>query len=235
MAWGRRNRTSAAGETPPFRRMSSPGPGDPRLWVGVGLLVVTTVAGARILGADDDAVTVWRATRDLSAGASAQALQPGLDLEAVTVPRALAAGRYQAPGDDLAGDLRWPIAAGELVPRAALAAPDARPSRDVTVPVDPLHAPAALAVGDRVDVWTSPRESSAPRDPALVLAGARVAAVAADSVGLGGEIAVALSVPAEQVGAVVAAARGGAVDLVAVPPGSQEVSVAPTPERGLAS
>jgi hypothetical protein len=225
-----RGRRAAAGRgaealidpSPAARRMAPARFGDARLWLGIGLLAGSTVIGARVLTADDDTVTVWRASRDLSVGSEATGLEP------VTVGRDVAGKRYAGPADTLAGVLRWPVSAGELVPLSALAPDVDQPLRRVTVPVDPLHAPTDMRPGDLVDLWSSPRDSAtsdasvgAPVGP--VLPHVRVSAVSFDELGLGGEIGVVLAVPQDQVGAAVAAIRSGVVDLVAVPIASQDV------------
>jgi hypothetical protein len=194
---------------------------DLRLWLGILLLVGSTVAGYLILSGGEDTVTVWRATRDLAPGT------PPTGLERVAVSRDVAGPAYARPGDELAGRLRWPVEAGGLLPLAALDTVPRTDARQVTVPVDPLHAPVALQAGDLVDVWTMPRTDSAGvdgREPALVLPTAVVASVADDAIGIGGEIAVVLEVPSGLVSAVVAATRTGVVDLVAVPAASAELS-----------
>lgn len=192
---------------------------DLRLWLGIALLVGSTVAGYALLSRSEDTVTVWRATRDLAPGT------PPTGLEQVEVSREVAAGGYARPGDVLDGRLRWPVAADGLLPLAALDSAPRTDSRQVTVPVDPLHAPVALEAGDVVDVWTTPRPDAAAaegRQPTLVLRAAVVTSVAVDAIGIGGEIAVVLEVPSGVVPAVVAATRTGVVDLVAVPAASVE-------------
>ena len=187
---------------------------DLRLWLGILLLVGSTVAGYLLLSQGEDTVTVWRATRDLAPGT------PPTALEQVAVSREVAGEGYARPGDELVGRLRWPIPAGGLVPLAALGDESRTDAREVTVPVDPLHAPVALQEGDIVDVWSMPRPDSASaegRAPVLVLPAAVVASLAADAIGIGGEIAVVLEVPTDVVASVVAATRSGVIDLVAVP------------------
>jgi hypothetical protein len=228
MAHGRRGRQGAGdaggvAQAVPARRLGAARLSDRRLWLGVALLVTTTLVGAALVASGDDTVTVWRAARDLAAGS------PVIDIEPVSVDREVAAGHYAGPGDDLAGVLRWPVGEGELLPLGAVSTADHAPSREVTVAVDPLHAPAGVQPGDVVDVWTTPRdraaaEGVAPVEPLQVLAGVTVAAVAADATGLGGEVGVVLDVPVERVATVVGAARSGVIDLVAVPAASQGVA-----------
>ena len=203
----------------PARRLPTAHLGDARLWLGVALLMVSTVVGARVLSAGQDTVTVWQATRDLAGGS------PPIDLAPVEVPRGLAGDRYARPGDRLDGVLRWPVTAGELLPASAVEPRGADPTRRVTVSVDPRHAPPGVLPGDVVDVWSTARDTAAASSgpPTQVMAAVSVAAVAPEDIGLSGEIGIVLEVPAEQVGALVAAARGGVVDLVAVPAASQEV------------
>ena len=101
----------------------------------------------------------------------------------------------------------------------------------MTVPVDPLHAPPALQRGSLVDVWSVPGDPE-QGEPGLVLPAVSVADVSTDALGMGGELAVVLDVPSGQVAAVVDAARGGEVDLVAVPARSQSADAgdaAPSP------
>ncbi len=193
--------------------------GDARLWLGVALLVVSTVAGARLLSAGQDTVTVWRTTRDLAAGSAP------LDLIAVAVPSGIVGQRYARPGDVLDGVLRWPVAAGELLSATAIEPPTSFPTRRVTVSVDPRHAPPGIMPGDVVDVWTTPPDAATASAelPEQALSDVTVAAVAADDLGLSGEIGIVLEVPAGEVGVLVSATRGGAVDLVAVPATSQAV------------
>lgn len=206
----------------PARRLQRARLGDLRLWAGLSLLVVSMVIGATMLSAGDDTVTVWRASRDLSAG-SAPA-----DLEPITVGRAVAGDRYVGSDVDVAGVLRWPVRAGELLPRAALTQPSAAATREVTVPVDPMHAPAGLQAGDVIDMWSTARDSTSADArpdavPVLVLAAVRVTAVADADVGISGQLGVVLEVPADHVPDVVAAGRAGVTDLVAVPLASQAV------------
>ncbi len=217
--------STSAGPDPalrPARRLHRARVGDLRLWAGLALLVVSMVVGATLLSTGDDTVTVWRASRDLSAG-SAPA-----DLEPVAVSRHVAGDRYVGAGAEAAGVLRWPVQAGELLPRAALTEPIAAATREVTVPVDPMHAPAGLQSGDIVDMWSTSRDSASadaqPRAvPVLVLAAVRVTALAGGDVGISGELGVVLEVPADDVSEVVAASRAGVTDLVAVPLASQAV------------
>ena len=188
--------------------------GDVRLWLGIALVVGSVVVGVRVMSVEDNTVLVLRAARDLSAGSAP------VDLEPVRINAVAAGGEYLTEQPAAGVVVRWPITAGELVPRSAIAPSHDVQMREVSVPVDPLHAPPGLQSGDRVDVWSAPRENE-PGSPTLVLSSVAVASVASDDIGIGGEIGVVLSVPAELVAAVVSASRSGVIDLVAVPLRSQ--------------
>jgi hypothetical protein len=196
---------------------------DLRLAIGVGLVVVSVVLGAKLLSSAGDRVPVWTARQALAAGTTLRAD----DLVAVPVAADNLAA-YVPQSSDVTGKvLARDVGAGELVPAAALAdsATDAR--RLVTVPVDPLHAPPGLARGERVDVYVSPKDgASVGQDgitvlPTLVLAGALVADPGSvDTAGTSSQIGVVLDVAAKDADRAVAAARGGDVDLVRVGTGS---------------
>lgn len=189
---------------------------DFRLWLGLVLIVGAMFAGARLLSAGSDTVTVWQATRDLSEGASVDDLRP------VTVALGDAGDDYVPANETVAGTLRWPVAAGELLPRRAIGGVTVLDARLVTVPVDPLHLPPGLTAGDRVDVWSTPAEAvDFLPVPELVMPGVLVASVAEDTVGIGGQIAVVLTLDEQSVPRMVAAMRGGNIDLIAVPLESQ--------------
>ena len=186
---------------------------DARLWIGLALIIVSMVVGARVLAASQHTVTVWQAERDLAPG-SAPLVRP---VAVALGPLADAYARADAP---LTGRMREPVAAGALVPVGAVGDPAPSDVRLVTVPVEPLHAPVGLAAGDVVDVWVSASDAGqVPQPSALVREGVLVSDVASDTVGVGGQIAVVLEVPASDVAGLVQAMRGGAVDLVRVPDG----------------
>lgn len=185
---------------------------DPRVVGGVAIVVVCTALGARAAAAGDESVDAWRLTRDLAPGATPTAA----DLEAVALSPDAASG-YISTATPPQGRLTRAVSAGELLPAAALAVGEPVEVRWVTIPVEPLHAPADLAAGERVDVWSTADSLGGAVEPALVLPAALVSAVSADSVGFAGEYGVTLEIAPDAAAAVLAAVRSGAVDLVRVP------------------
>lgn len=184
---------------------------DTRLITGVVLIVISMLVGARLLSGGDDTVPAWQATRDLAAGT---VVGPD-DVVLVSVPSAIA-GAYAGGGAVPSVPLDRPVRAGEMLPAPVPA--EAVDARWVTVPVEPLHAPVDLAPGERVDVWTTDgTDLGAVAAPELALEGVLVSQVQSDGVGLGGEYGVVLQIAPSDAAALIAAARGGGIDLVRVP------------------
>lgn len=221
--------------SPKASRLATPGWLDGRLVLGVLLVLVSVVVGARVVGAADRTSLVWTAARDLSPGTALAAD----DLQATRVRLFEAGQRYlAAPQRGFVGYvLDRPVARGELVPVAALQRPGAVDVRYVSVAVQPGRYPADLARGQRVDVWAT----AAPGQPAggpspgpaptaspgsesrLVLRSLAVAAVPPAGGALAAattERAVVLAVPAGDVAQLVAAMARSRVDLVRVPDGA---------------
>ncbi|MGE3813125.1 MAG: SAF domain-containing protein [Candidatus Nanopelagicales bacterium] len=190
---------------------------DLRLAAGAGLVVLSVVLGSRLVAAADDRVEVWSLQSSLSAGSVLRADDLVLARAALDDPAA-----YLPSDQDVEGMvLQRDVGAGELLPASAVGEGRGGDRRLVTLPVDPLHAPPALARGERVDVWVTPSDGASPAGPGavpeLVLSGALVADPGAgDASGLTDQVGVVLDVAAADAERAVAAARAGDVDLVRV-------------------
>ena len=220
--------------SPPAKRLAAPRWLNPRLGVGLLLVALSTLLGARVVAAADDSQLVWSARRDMPAGYQLT----GADLAAVRVRLGASLSHYlSASGSAPAGYvLERPVVSGELVPGEALAPPgQARPQRRiVAIPVRPGHWPHDLDAGDLVDVYATPSENSARASPAasrLVVRGVPVQSTPhADGGVLGGgdaAAAVEVSVPLDQVSALVASVESSDMDIVWV--GSTQGLVAARP------
>lgn len=204
------------------RRLRRPGWRDLRLVVGLLLVLVSVAGGVRLVSSLDDTTPVYAAARDLLPGQ-----QVGAD-DLVPVPVRL--GDHTAGYVDGAAPLEpgtyllRQVEEGELVPAAALGTARQALDKSVGVPVDATAA-RSLAVGTVVDVWVSHRDGEAVGesylDPEMLLAGAVVESVPAQTTGLGaglGRTAVQVVVPADDVGRVIAAVDQGArITLVPAP------------------
>jgi hypothetical protein len=206
--------------SPPAARLQRRWWRDTRVLVGAGLIIVCTLAGARVMSMGTEEVRVWQVARDLAAGAPVTAG----DLEVVSVTPELA-DAYAAADVVPGGRLTRDVSAGEMLPVAALAAGVGAEVRWVAVPIEPLHAPADLAPGNRVDVWATAdpaRNVAAPANPTplLVLANALVASIDVEARGFAGDYGVVLEVSPQDAETVLAAVRGASIDLVRVPVGA---------------
>lgn len=230
--------------SPKAGRLVTPGWLDGRLVLGVLLVLVSVVVGARVLSSADRSQLVWSAARDLAPGTSLAAD----DLERTQVRLFSSTERYLAASGSVPTGyvLDRAVSRGELLPLDALQRPgDDVDLRFVAVPVLPGHYPPSLAKGQQVDVWATPDRgagqpaaaapsgdavgdatdgaadpAAAPGGSRLVLAGVTVDAPPDSGGGLGGgtaERAVVLSVSAADVGALVTAMSQGRIDLVRVP------------------
>src|SRR5688500_12324855 len=148
---------------PAATRFRPPGWRDPRLVVGVLLVCVSVVAGARLLAADD-LTRVWALRDDVAAG---ETLTAG-DLRAVGVRFADAADaeRYVSAQQAVpeGSVTQRDIAAGEMLPLSAIGA-QAQPLLELPVAVAGGGVPATLTTGDRVDVWVVPMARTAQEAP----------------------------------------------------------------------
>jgi len=215
--------------SPRAARLRPPSWLDRRLLLGLLLVLTSVVVGARVLAGADSSVPVYVATRDLVAGT---ALAEG-DLRVSRVRLFGNGDRYvSAAGSEPAGYvLLRAVGRDELLPRLALTgAAAALPIRLVTVPVRRNHLPPGLGHGQAVDVYLSRGTKDAPRPPTLVLAGVTVESVAdrgGSRLAAAEETGVVLRVPVASVPTVVAAAQGGAIDLVLVPRDARSPAPAP--------
>lgn len=197
--------TPGGSSTPAASRSRGPGWRDPRLWVGVAIIAASVVGGARLLGAADDTVTVWAATTTHGAG---DHLTPD-DLSAVRVRFAddTTLAGYYAAADTLPSELVLTrgVGEGELLPRAAVGAPEQTGLVEVPVAVAPELVPGSVAAGAVVDVYlvapagTAPGDGPAPTpgQPALSRVTVLDAPQAADSFATSGKRQLVLAVPDE--------------------------------------
>jgi len=185
---------------------------DPRLLVGVLLVCVSVVVGARVLASADDTVPVLVARGPLAAGERIEAA----DLGSVRMRFADAedADRYLPADADVTGSvLLRPVGAGELVPRAALGSPGDAGQVAVPLPVDATRVPGGVRAGSVVDVWAGPDQQAAGRDATTrtrrLLRAAPVLSVdRPDGLGPGTVVQVVVGIPEDQADDVARAVAG---------------------------
>jgi hypothetical protein len=124
--------------------------------VGVAVVAVCTLLGARLLGGADDSVGVWAARGPMASGqplTSADLVRREVSFEGQGVAdRYLSADAALPHGVELARD----VGSGELVPRAALGGSAEQSLTEVPLSASTEAVPSTVRVGTVVDVWVTP-------------------------------------------------------------------------------
>ncbi|GAB4062590.1 flagellar protein FlgA [Angustibacter speluncae] len=207
---------------PPAARLRPPSWRDPRLLVGVLLVLGSVVLGARVVAAADDTEPYYVAARAITPG---DRIGPD-DLRVVDVRLGDAGEGYLGADAGPAADLvaTRTVAAGELVPRGSVGAASDVALQPVAVPVTTL--PDGLRAGTVVDVWVAqpdPERAGAFLEPERVVQGADVADVgdAGSSLGSTGDSTVQVLLAPDVLPVVLGALANDAV-----------VSLVPAPGQG---
>ncbi|MCD9197082.1 hypothetical protein [Aeromicrobium wangtongii] len=147
---------------------------DPRLVLGVLLVLGATVLGARLAAAGDDRVEYWSVRADVVPGDTIT--QDDLRPARVRLTREAAddyvrtTEQFSAPLDDLV----WaqPLTQGSLVAKTSLVPRSSAARGQLPLNVALGAAPADLARGDLVDVWVGPGPGDEPGPDAVRVLGA---------------------------------------------------------------
>jgi len=205
--------------TPAARRLRPARWTEPRLLVGLALVVCSVVGVAALVAAVDHTVPVWVARSPLGPGMSVAASD--VELQSVALP---SSDRYlTAAASPVGSVVLRPVGAGELLPAASVAGSSEAPARRlVTVPVERHHQPSDLGRGERVDVYLVERDATgtAVGQPSLVLADVTVDGVDDGSSRFAGsslETGVVLCVEPGDVASLLGAGSRGTLVLVRVP------------------
>jgi hypothetical protein len=138
---------------PPATRAVAPGWRDPRLWMGVAIVAVCVVAGARLFAAVDDTVSVWATAADLGPGD--RLTDADLVAQRVRFADGGDLDHYFTVDQELPADLELTraVGEGELLPRAAVGAAGGSDTVQVRIAVDNEQVPAAVDAGSVVHVY----------------------------------------------------------------------------------
>lgn len=173
----------AAENTPPGARLSKPSWKDPRLLVGL-LLVLASIAGVvALVDAADRTVGVYAAKDDIAVG---QSIDPSR-LMRIDVRLGDAEGRYLTAGSLPHGRVALQrVAKGDLIPASSLGEPRAVDRKPVSISITQA-LPAEATAGTRVDIWVAqPDGRNGFAEPKLLVPGAEIAHIEASSATLGG-------------------------------------------------
>ena len=137
-------------QSPQPRRVRTPSWFDPRLIVGVLLVLGSVAAGALVVARADSTRSIVAVSRDLAAGTVLTA-----DDVHTTRARLAGASALYVPVPALAVDQTLTVALtrGQLLPRSALG-PTSKSETTLTIPVEPENAPD-VERGQRIAVWVS--------------------------------------------------------------------------------
>lgn len=160
---------------------------DPKLILGILLVLGSMAAGARILSDNNRTVEVWSLKQDLAADANIEEGQ----LVATSV-------RFtsKSNADQYVSAARFPEGArmvrkvdkGEFLPRNAFTTKEDESNLiDLPIPISPQNIPAGVSVNKRVDVYIVPKDSKVvPKDGLRVLNDVVVTSVPGGKGGLTG-------------------------------------------------
>ncbi|WP_156368051.1 hypothetical protein [Aeromicrobium sp. Leaf291] len=170
---GPRSSGGTTGRTGAAARVRQQPWSDPRLVLGVLLVLGATVLGAYVVAAGDDTEPYWALSRDVAAG---DPVERSDLVESRARLGERAAGAFLRTDQELPADLaslRWARAGrgGALVERSAMARDGAGGATELPLSVRLGAAPDDLRIGDRVDVWVgpSPEDGAEAGEAALAL------------------------------------------------------------------
>jgi hypothetical protein len=155
------------------------------LLAGLLIVLLSVLAGARVVALADRTVPVYAAAGALPSGHVLS--RPDVRVARVHLESGTAS--YLSARRSLPAGLVLvrPVGAGELVPLAALGAASSMTRRPVSIPL-PAPAPVGLQAGSPVDLWSSAKESgdgaTGYRPPIRIATGAEVFAVSHAGAGL---------------------------------------------------
>ena len=143
-------------------RLRAPSWRDPRLVVGVVLVLASVLLGSWLVGTADRTRPVWAAQSTLAPGDAVAA--PALTVVRARVDPGLDA--YLPADEELPADLvaLRTVAPGELVPLSAVGAAAELERRPVGLPT-PGGLPTGLVKGAQVDVWVTRPSVGAGEEP----------------------------------------------------------------------
>lgn len=164
-------------------RLRKPSWKDPRLFVGILLVLASVAAVVALVGNANKSIPVYMATSELAVGQSLSADS----FSVVNVRLGDLDGKYYRPSDLLptnAVAVRM-VPKGELVPVSSVGGTDGLNRKPVSVEVTEA-LPKELVAGTRVDVWVAlPNDLNGYKEPVLMLPGVEVASLSSSQSGFG--------------------------------------------------
>jgi hypothetical protein len=150
---------------------------DPKLILGILLVLGSMAAGARILSDNNRTVQVWALKQDLAADANVS--KDALVATSVRFTSKTNADQYVSATKfpDGARMLRK-VSKGEFLPRDAFTTDEKDDLVDLPIPISPQNIPAGVTINKRVDVYIVPKDSkTVPKNGLKVLTNVVVTSV----------------------------------------------------------
>lgn len=151
--------------TRPTARLRPPRWRDPRLLVGLALVVICMLGTWQLVARAAQTVSVWAAGAPLAPGTALR--EDHLTVVEVKLPQNAARYISAEQAAPLGMVLLEPLGEGELIPQRVLAAPDQLSGRVVSLQI-PGTLPPGVQTGSRVDLWAAERGDDS--EPVHVLA-----------------------------------------------------------------
>ncbi|MFW0180164.1 SAF domain-containing protein [Rothia sp. P5766] len=193
-------------------RFKKPGLRDPRLLVGVLIIVLSILATVGLIRATNQTEPYYAVSKDLGIGDRISRE----NVQVVQVRLGDAAPQYISAEQDLAEGLvaTRPLKAGEILSPNAVSSEVSEGRRLVTLLLD-QYAVSGFSAGNRVDIWVSRKEegSNSFGDPEPIVEGAEIHSVTAQEsiIGGTGRSAVEVWVNNEYLSQVLGASNDGSV------------------------
>lgn len=175
----------SGGTVPGGARLKKPSWKDPRLIVGILLVLASVVGVVSLVAAADQTTEAFAASQPIAVG---EQLTPD-KLHRVKVRLGDVEPSYLTPEAGLADGLVavQRIGKDQLLPRESVGQPDRLNRKPVAVTIDEALPPQAVA-GSRVDVWVAlPDSRNGFNEPTLLLPGAEIAQLTPGSTALGAQ------------------------------------------------
>lgn len=162
--------------TAPTNRLKRPSWKDPRLWIGILLVLVSVSAVVLLLGAAERTVDAYVSTEDIAVGQRVNINS----LSRVKVRLNELQGSYYLSADQFPseGVAIQVIRKGQLIAKSSVAKADSLNRKPVAVTLE-QKLPETAQRGDRVDIWVAEADAKtgAISLPKLILPSAEIAAL----------------------------------------------------------
>ncbi len=177
--------------SPKATRQSRPRWLDPKLFLGILLVLASMALGARVIAQADQTVDVWALRENVDLAPTVPLAQSALVAKSVRFTSQSDADLYVSAREPIPEGARMirAVSAGELLPRNAWTNKADKDLNDAPIPVSPALLPKGLRQGDRIDIFFVPANDDTFPPKEGVLAASDVVVVelpTGDSFGGGG-------------------------------------------------